>query len=307
MRHIGEPPFCHPPHRLPQVVGGCLGVPAVLPHMHNIPRAYSDAAWAILAWGVALSCQHSVHFLLQETHSKCLLWVSRGFGLLLSRLWGSAIADLGVGWLPSRRKSSLCVGDSIVSAFSLLSFAWLMLSHWCVLLTVAPHFGMNSLRSGFTFPSGLKLRMSWMSPQLIPHHPRLLGTHLLPPFLPAFAWYFITRFTQNCCPVSLIHQWLETLFLLYEDIFPSFLPVLAKGRAAVTAWDFSVAIFPSAPKSSSAFVHFLTWHLFLHLLLHKYWRAAFLGCSCEKSSWLSPALFNVPPLQMSLFGGSTHI
>lgn len=140
---------------------GCLGAPAVLPHMCNIPRACSDAAWAIPAWGVALSCQHSVHFMLRETHSKWLLRVRWGFGLLLSRLWGSAIADLGVGWLPSRRKPSLCVGDGIfVSAFSLLSFAWLMLSHWCVLLTVAPHFGMNSLRSGFTFPSGLMLRMS---------------------------------------------------------------------------------------------------------------------------------------------------
>ena len=135
MRHIQEPPFCHPLHCLP----GWLGVPAVLLHVRSTPRACSDAAWALPAWSVAPSCQHSVRFLLQETHSRRLLRVSRGFGLLVSWLWESAIADLGGGWLPSRRKPSLCVGDSIfVSAF----FALLCVAH-VVSLARAAHRGIS--------------------------------------------------------------------------------------------------------------------------------------------------------------------
>jgi len=132
MRHIWEPPFCHPPHGLP----GWLGVPAVLPHARSIPRACLGAVQALLAWSIALSCQHRFHFLLLETHSKRLRWVSRGFGLLVSQLWELAVTDLRVGWLPSRRKPSLCVGDNIfISASSLLSLVWLMLwSQWHLIL-----------------------------------------------------------------------------------------------------------------------------------------------------------------------------
>lgn len=143
------------------VVGGPHSVPAV----RSILRDCSDAAWSV-TW----SCRHSVHVLLQETHRTWPLRVSSGFGLLMSWLWESAIADLGAGWLPPRRKPTLCVGDSLlVSAFSLLSLACLGLSHWHLLLTAASHFALNSLRCSFTFPSGVMLRMSWMCPP--PAHP----------------------------------------------------------------------------------------------------------------------------------------
>lgn len=98
--------------------------------------------------------------------------------------------------------------------------------------------------------------------------PITFGTHLLPPFLPTFAWYFIICFTLNYCPVSLIHQWLETLVLRYKAIFPFFQPVLAKGHTAVTACGFSAAFCPGSPKSSSAFVHLLAWHFFAFALAH---------------------------------------
>lgn len=77
----------------------------------------------------------------------------------------------------------------------------------------------------------------------------------------------ILLYALNFCPVSLIHQWFKTQFAWYKAIFPFSLPVLAKGPTAATACDVPTPFSPTAPKSSSALTHFLTWHFFFAFAL----------------------------------------
>lgn len=109
-------------------------------------------------------------------------------------------------------------------------------------------------------------------------------------------------FTVNSCPISLIHQQLR--LSLIQNHFP-FLPVSfgkdPHSSIADTACDFAAVFFPNLLHLCASFLDFF----FLHLLLHKYWHAALLGCSrpCHSVTWLFPVPF---PLHMSLSGSTAQ-